>query len=165
MAKPIAIPICTDGYAAAHREALDANEPRLVPASHYTDDRGWSLMNLMTGVLSPEGQINFSIQYPGAIKAWHRHRIQTDFWCVLTGHLVVGVVRDEDGVCWKLTLGEKRPGIAIIPPTLWHGATVAGPTSAGLLYFVTHAYDPANPDEERCPYDRFPDFSWDIAHG
>lgn len=165
MPKPIAIPASTAGYAQAHQEALAAKEPRFVPVNPYTDDRGWSLMNLMTGVLSPEGQINFSTQYPGAIKAWHRHQKQTDFWCVLTGHLVVGVVREEDGVMWKLIAGEKRPGVVIIPPTLWHGATVAGPTSAGLLYFVTHAYDPKNPDEDRRAYDSFTDFSWAVAHG
>lgn len=165
MPKPIAIPTSTETYAAVHAEALAAHEPRFVPAGHYTDDRGWSLMNLMTGVLRPEGQINFSTQYPGAIKAWHRHRKQTDFWCVLTGHLLVGVVREEDGAMWKLVTGEKRPGVVIIPPPLWHGATVAGPNSAGLLYFVTHAYDPASPDEERRAHDSFSDFSWAVAHG
>jgi dTDP-4-dehydrorhamnose 3,5-epimerase len=165
MSKPLGIPVCTDGFAAAHAMALEAGEPRFVPVPHYTDDRGWSLMNMMTDVLRPEGQINFSTQYPGAIKAWHRHQKQTDFWCVLTGHLVVGVVRDDDGVCWKLIAGEKRPGVVIIPPPLWHGATVAGPEPAGLLYYVTHAYDPAHPDEERKAYDGFPQFSWALVHG
>jgi len=165
MARPVGIPSSSSGFSQAHAEAVAANEPRFVPVSPYTDDRGWSLMNMMTGVLRPEGQINFSTQYPGAIKAWHRHHRQTDFWCVLTGHLVVGVYRENDDICWKLIVGEKRPGVVIIPPLLWHGATVAGPTSAGLLYYVTHAYDPAEPDEDRKPYDSFPDFSWMIAHG
>lgn len=149
-----------DGFA----RAKELTEPMFVPAEFFADDRGWSLMNQMQGVLRPEGQINFSTQYPGVVKAWHRHRKQTDFWMCLGGHLKVGVHDSERNQSWMMVIGEKRPGTVVIPPPLWHGAATVGPTPAGLLYYVTHAYDPASPDEERCGPDAFAGFPWAVEH-
>ncbi len=157
--------IVTGDLAAAHKAALDACEPVFVPASHFADDRGWSLMNLLTGIMSPQGQVNYSTMYPGVIKAWHRHQKQTDFWIVLNGHLKVGIHRESDGVSWLVTMGEKRPGTLIIPPPLWHGAATIGHEPAGLLYYVTHAYNPAAPDEDRRAYDSIQGFPWQVRHG
>ncbi len=148
----------------AFGQAVEAGEPRIVPASFHADDRGWSLMNQMQGVMRPEGQINYSVQYPGVVKAWHRHAKQTDFWLCVMGNLKVGVHRDTDGASWMAVVGEKRPGVVVIPPTLWHGAATVGPTPTGLLYYVTHAYDPAAPDEERVAHDAFAGFPWVVEH-
>jgi dTDP-4-dehydrorhamnose 3,5-epimerase len=152
-------------FAAAHAAALAAVEPVLVPAKFFTDDRGWSLMNLLTGVLTPQGQVNFSIMYPQVVKAWHRHHRQTDFWLVLTGHLKIGIHRESDARTWLAVLGEKRPAVLIIPPTLWHGGATVGTDPAGLLYYVTHAYDAKAPDEDRRPYDSVAGFPWATRHG
>jgi dTDP-4-dehydrorhamnose 3,5-epimerase len=148
----------------AHAWALEAREPAMLPAPVYTDDRGWSVMNQMQGVLRPAGQINFSVMYPNVIKAWHRHRLQTDMWLCLTGHLKVGIHRESDGRSWQAVIGEKRPMIVVIPPPLWHGAATVGPDSAGLLYYVTHAYNARDPDEQRRAYDSVPGFGWGVAH-
>ena len=43
-------------------------------------------------------------------------------------------------------------------------ATVVGERHAGLLYYVTHAYDPAHPDEERRACDSVDGFSWGVEH-
>jgi dTDP-4-dehydrorhamnose 3,5-epimerase len=152
-------------FPAAHKLALEQSQPIFVPARFFADDRGWSLMNLLTGVLGPQGQVNFSVMYPGVIKAWHRHQKQTDFWLVLTGHLKVGVFRESDSRAWLAVLGEKRPGVLIIPPPLWHGAATVGPEPAGLLYYVTHAYDAKNPDEDRRAFDSVAGFPWGVRHG
>lgn len=154
-----------EGVAAAYEAALEDREPVFVPATLFADDRGWSLMNQLQGVLGPGGQVNFSMQYPGVIKAWHRHTLQTDFWICLTGHIKAGVHRESDARSWMVVIGEKRPGVLVIPPTLWHGAATVGDTPAGLLYYVTHAYNPASPDEERRAYDSVPGFPWGVRHG
>jgi dTDP-4-dehydrorhamnose 3,5-epimerase len=154
-----------DPISAAHDAALAAREPLFVPAALYADDRGWSLMNQMQGAMRPEGQLNFSIQYPGVIKAWHRHALQTDFWLGLTGHLKAGIFREEDQKAWMLVIGEKRPGVLIVPPGLWHGAATVGEVPAGLLYYVTRAYNPKQPDEQRRPHDSVPGFPWGVRHG
>jgi len=144
--------------------AKETRTPQFVPTAHFTDDRGWSLMNQLQGVMSGQGQVNFSVQYPGVIKAWHRHAKQTDFWIGLLGHLKVGVYDQENDRAWSIVIGEKRPGTVIIPPPLWHGAATVGPTQAGLLYYVTHQYDPQQPDEERAAHDAFPGFPWQVEH-
>lgn len=149
----------------AHAAAKEAREPVFVPASIYTDERGWSVMNQMQGVMGPQGQINFSVQYPGVVKAWHRHRLQTDFWLCAIGHIKAGIHREEDGRSWLLVIGEKRPGVLIIPAPLWHGAATVGDTPAGLLYYVTHAFNPQKPDEERRAHDSVPGFPWHVRHG
>jgi dTDP-4-dehydrorhamnose 3,5-epimerase len=152
-------------FVEAHELARRELEPVFVPVTPYTDDRGWSLMNLLTGAMSEQGQINFSMQYPQVIKAWHRHDKQTDFWCCLTGHLKAGVYRESDGKAWLIVMGEQRRGVLIIPPPLWHGAACVGSSPAGLLYYVTCAYDPAQPDEHRRPHDSVAGFPWHTRHG
>ncbi len=149
----------------AFAAAIEGQEPVFVPAAIFTDDRGWSLMNQLQGVMTSEGQVNYSVTYPGVIKAWHRHRLQTDFWVCLNGHIKVGICRESDGKSWLAVIGEKRPGVLIIPPPLWHGAATVGDVPAGLLYYVTHAYNPASPDEERRAYDSVPGFPWHVRHG
>ena len=162
----ILAPRIFDGtWADAHELALAHNEPVFVPLTPFADDRGWSYMNLFNGAMSSQGQVNFSLQYPGVVKAWHRHDKQTDFWACLMGHLKVGVHRESDGASWMIVIGERRPGVVVIPPPLWHGAACVGPTSAGLLYYVTQTYDPAKPDEHRRPWDSVPGFPWAARNG
>jgi dTDP-4-dehydrorhamnose 3,5-epimerase len=81
------------------------------------------------------------------------------------GHLKAGIYREDDGRMWMTVMGEQRPGVLIVPPGLWHGAAAVGPTSAGLLYYVTERYDPQQPDEQRRPHDSVPGFPWETRHG
>jgi dTDP-4-dehydrorhamnose 3,5-epimerase len=165
-ASRILTPRVFDGsWADAHELAIAQREPVFVPVTPYADDRGWSWMNLFNGAMNSQGQVNFSMQYPGVVKAWHRHDKQTDFWACLIGHLKVGVHRESDGASWMIVMGEKRPGVLVIPPPLWHGATCVGLSPAGLLYYVTHTYDAAKPDEYRRPWDSIAGFPWAARNG
>lgn len=154
-----------DGAVAdAFESASTACEPIFVPFAYFTDDRGWSIMNQLQGVMGPSGQVNYSVQYPGVVKAWHRHQMQADFWLCLHGHVRVGVYREADKRAWSAVIGEKRPGVVVIPPPLWHGAATVGDQWAGLLYYVTRSYDPADPDEQRQPFDGVEGFDWQVQH-
>lgn len=144
--------------------AKEKNEPIFSPTSVFTDDRGWSLMNQFQHVMETTGQVNYSVMYPQVVKAWHRHAKQTDFWLVLHGHLKVGVYDEDANRAWVAVIGEKRPGVMVIPPPLWHGAATVGTEPAGLLYYVTHQYDPAAPDEDRRDFDSVPGFPWEVQH-
>jgi dTDP-4-dehydrorhamnose 3,5-epimerase len=152
-------------WSEAHELARRLAEPIFVPLTPFVDDRGWSLMNLLAGAMTEQGQINFSVQFPGVIKAWHRHHKQTDFWCCVHGQLKAGVYREDDGRAWMQVFGERRPGVLVIPPPLWHGAACVGPDPAGLLYYVTHAYDGNDPDEDRRAFDSVGGFPWRVRHG
>ncbi len=149
----------------AAAEAGEKCEPLLVPIQPYVDDRGWSFMNQLQGVLTPAGQINFSMQYPKVVKAWHRHRRQTDFWLCLLGQFKAGIHRESDDQCWATVIGQMQPAVLIIPPPLWHGVATLGEESAGLLYYVTRAYDPSNPDEDRRQWVVVEGFSWHEPQG
>lgn len=157
-------PTHTGPIADAFQRARNENIPILVPVSVFADDRGWSVMNQFQNVLDPTGQLNYSVMYPSVIKAWHYHQKQTDFWLCLHGHLKIGIHRESDKQSWLAVIGEKNPAVAIIPPPLWHGAATVGPQSAGLLYYVTQQYDPANPDEQRQPHDAVKGFPWQTQH-
>ncbi len=162
---PQPVRIIEQDLEAAHEMAQGEGEPVFVPAKIHSDDRVWSIMNQMQGVMNTQGQLNFSVMYPGVIKAWHRHQKQTDMWMCVQGNLKAGIHREEDGMSWLTTFGIMRPGVLVIPPPLWHGAATVGPESAGLLYYVTHAYDPQDPDEDRRAYDSVPGFPWEVRHG
>ena len=163
--KTLAPKVLEGDMAAAHEQAKRDAEPIFVPARVFADDRGWSIMNQMQGILTPQGQINFSWMYPNVIKAWHRHDLQTDFWLCPSGHIKVGVHREADATSWLMVIGEQKPGVMIIPPPLWHGAATVGATNAGLLYYVTHAYNMDKPDEQRRAHDSVEGFPWGVRHG
>jgi len=137
-----------------------ADTPGIFPVEYFTDDRGWSLMNLFQGALVG-GQINYTKVYPNITKAWHRHQFQTDCWCVVEGMVKAAIMddTDPDGIKginarrWTVCIGDKNPAILVIPPKLWHGMATLGTSDAHLLYYVTQEYDPTNPDEQRQPYD------------
>ena len=110
------------------------------------------------------GQWSHSLMFDGVIKAWHYHRIQTDWWYVATGVLRVGLCDlREDSPTLKETMdfymGDLQPAKVIkIPPGIAHGCkTIQGPVN--LFYFTSHVYNPA--DEIRLPYDDPQiDFDW-----
>jgi dTDP-4-dehydrorhamnose 3,5-epimerase-like enzyme len=105
-------------------------------------------------------QINYSILYPGIYKAWHRHKNQDDYFCVLKGMAQVGIYNLEQEKSYKYFIGEHNPAVVHICAGEWHGLTAVGNEPCGLLYLVTKRYDPSSPDEERRPYDSFVGHDW-----
>jgi dTDP-4-dehydrorhamnose 3,5-epimerase len=94
--------------------------------------------------------------FDGVTKAWHLHRIQTDWFYVCTGVLRVGLcdMREKSPTynqTMDLLLGDLYPAQVIkIPPGVAHGCqTVQGPVN--LFYLTSHVYNPD--DELRIPYD------------
>lgn len=115
-------------------------------------------------------QISHTLTYPGVIKAFHWHRHQTDYWYCIAGNIRVALVdlRDDSptkGEVVELYLGEWSRKVLKIPPGVAHGYQVLGSTPAQLVYYTTRPYDPANPDEERIPWDD-PEigFDWSIKN-
>ena len=102
--------------------------------------------------------------FDGVIKAWHFHRIQTDWWYVGSGVLRVGLWDTRpDSPTYRTTMdflmGDLQPPWVIkIPPGVAHGcSTVQGPVN--LFYVTSHVYN--WDDEIRLPYDDPEiDFDW-----
>lgn len=99
----------------AHELSKAEVEPVFVPIKPFADDRGWSLMNLLAGAMTDQGQINFLVQYPGAVKAWHRNDRQSDFGrpaVLRDGHVqsrAAGRAPNALGCRGGLSLGNQEP--------------------------------------------------------
>lgn len=132
---------------------------RLIQLPKFADSRGWSLNDVYNMFDGEEYQINYSILYPGVIKAWHRHAHQDDYFCILKGMAQVGVY-SEVGGAEKYFIGEHNPAVVHVKAGEWHGLTAVGDEPCGLLYLVSKKYDPNSPDEQRASFESFVGPDW-----
>lgn len=98
-------------------------------------------------------QANFSVSYPGVVRAWHRHlRGQVDCFAVLNGALKICAYDDNMQELDEIVSTGENTQVVRIPGNYWHGFKVIGDERAYLVYFVNRLYDYENPDEERRPW-------------
>jgi len=102
------------------------------------------------------GQLSHSHMVDGVVKAWHVHKTQVDWWCVISGTIKVALydTRKDSKTYRNLqeyVIGEKgEQSIVKIPPGVAHGLKVIhGP--ADLVYATSSIYSPE--EEGRIPYD------------
>lgn len=126
----------------------------------HADDRGYfrEILRDDDDLLRRFGQTAITKSYPGVIKAFHWHTDQDDLWYVAAGMArVVLYDRREDsptkGETQVIYAGEDNPLLIFIPTGLAHGYQVLGHQPVVLFYHVTKSYNPAQPDEERIPFD------------
>ena len=132
---------------------------RVTRLPKFADSRGWSLNDIYGRFDGYPYQVNYSILYPGIIKAWHRHEHQDDYFCILKGMAQVGIYSDENGP-EKFFIGEHNPAVVRVKAGEWHGLTAVGNEPCGLLYLVTKKFNPAEPDEERAGPFEFVEKEW-----
>ena len=128
---------------------------RLIP-----DDRGW-LMELLRAdweEFEKFRQAYVTTCYPGVVKAWHYHKLQTDhFTCVYgMAKLALYDARPDSptrGMVNEFYLGTLTPLLVKIPPLVYHGFTAVGNELAMIVNFPTELYNYEKPDEHRVAYD------------
>ena len=104
------------------------------------DDRAQRLLNLFPAM---EGQINIShVNSTQHVVAWHKHDLQTDYWCCIKGSFKVGLATQNDGAHFTY-LSDRIPQALTIPPGIYHGYKALEPHSV-LLYYLSHKYDPGD---------------------
>jgi len=126
----------------------------------HSDDRGYfrEILRDDDELLTRFGQTSITKTYPGVIKAFHWHNHQDDLWYVAAGMARV-VLYDmrPDSPSYQVTqviyAGEDNPVLIYIPIGVAHGYQVLGDKPVLMFYHVTQSYDPAQPDEERIPWD------------
>ncbi len=173
----IRVPQCEAGIGKviARHDSPDLIEGvRVSAVSLWADDRGYFLEVARMGrgaaaEFPPEStQVSAALSYPGAIKAFHFHRRQTDFWTVVKGMFQVALVDlrpDSPTFGRKNTLyaGVLRPWQILIPPGVGHGYKVIGAEPALLVYLTDRFYDPG--DEGRIAYnDPGIAYDWELQH-
>jgi len=147
------------------RSRIDGVE--LIELRRFNDDAGslTELARLSDG--SAEGvagfrvaQINDSVLVPGALKAFHVHRRQTDLWYVPPEDRVLLVLVDvregsatENSVL-RIMLGDGRSRLVRVPPGVAHGCRNVGAHPARIIYFTDQHFssDPRATDEGRLPW-------------
>ncbi len=154
-------------------EGLEVAELR-----RFNDDAGsmTELARLREGRLAGlEGfeaaQVNFSTLEPGAIKAFHLHRRQTDVWYVPPADRILLVLSDlregspSAGNTLRLMLGDGRSRLVRIPPGVAHGCRNMGTRTANIIYFcdVQFSPEPESCDEGRLPWDWLGSDIWEMS--
>ncbi|MBO4313453.1 MAG: dTDP-4-dehydrorhamnose 3,5-epimerase family protein [Desulfovibrio sp.] len=109
------------------------------------------------------GEIYFSEVLPGAVKAWKRHRRQTQLFAVPAGLLKIVLFDDRAdsptrGTVRELTLGRpKQYRLLRIPVGVWYGFTALGSNPALICNCADLPHDPTegerlSPDDAAIPY-------------
>lgn len=143
----------------------------VTPKRQIHDERGKVMHMLKT--TDPEfrefGEIYFSCVQPGAIKAWHIHKVMTLNYAVPHG-LIKFVLYDDRagsptrGVVQELFLGPENYHLVTVPPMVWNGFKGLGQGPAIVANCATHYH---TPDEiDRCdPFDNDIPYDWALKHG
>jgi dTDP-4-dehydrorhamnose 3,5-epimerase len=139
----------------------------------FPDERGY-LMEILRRddpLFQQFGQAYVTAAYPGVVKAWHYHRLQTDYFCVLCGmaKVVLYDAREESptqGEINEFFLGEQQRRLVVIPPLVYHGYKNIGEGLCLLLNLPTETYNYAEPDELRAgPHSGSVPYDWNRKDG
>jgi len=95
------------------------------------------------------GQVYFTTAYPGVVKAWHKHMLQTDCICCISGDVKLVLYDNKDESFKTFIIGEHNPLLVQIPPEIWHGFKNIGTKDAIVINIPDKPYDYKNPDEYR----------------
>lgn len=150
----------------------------LVELRRFNDDAGSMLELLRFNEPRPAGlegfepqQLNYSVLQPGAVKAFHVHRRQTDVWFVPPEDRVLQVLVDvragspSEGVRQRIMLGDGNSRLVRVPPGVAHGCRNLAMTESRILYLADLLFDPdpESCDEGRLPWDYAGEEIWDIV--
>lgn len=112
------------------------------------------------------GQVYLTVAYPGVVKGWHYHKVQTDHFVCIKGMLKVVLYDDRDGSPTKgevseFFMGERNPILLVIPNGVLHGMKGIGTEAAYLINVPTEPYRYDDPDEFRVdPHNNDIPYDW-----
>jgi dTDP-4-dehydrorhamnose 3,5-epimerase len=149
-------------------EGVEFKELRQIP-----DERGYLMEMLRSddAVFRKFGQVYLSVVYPGVVKGWHYHKIQTDYFVIVKGMVKVVLYDSRPdsptrGEVNEFFLGEQNPLLITIPPGVLHGMKAVGAGPGFLVNCPTEPYDYASPDEYRVdPHDASIPYDWTVKDG
>jgi len=108
----------------------------------HEDDRAQRLFDIFPKV---NGQINIShVNSTEHVVAWHKHKIQTDYWFCVKGSFKVGLAEPQGDGSYKVRweyISDKNPRIIEIPPGVYHGYKALQSESI-ILYYLDQKYTP-----------------------
>lgn len=137
------------------------------------DERG-TLMEMLRcddELFEKFGQAYVALNYPGVVRAWHYHKVQTDYFVVVKGMAKVVLYDSREdsptrGEVNEFFMGERNPLLLRIPVGVLHGYKTIGVEPSLLVNFPTEPYNRDEPDEYRLPWnsEQVP-YDWSIKFG
>ena len=136
-------------------EGVKTKKLRVIP-----DERG-RLMEILRcdeEIFEKFGQVYVTTTYPGVIKGWHYHKVQTDNVAVVHGMVKLALYDAREGSPTKgevneFFLGIHNPMLVQIPKGVYHGWKCIGQEEAVVVNSPTEPYNYEKPDEYRVPFD------------
>jgi dTDP-4-dehydrorhamnose 3,5-epimerase len=141
---------------------------RLIP-----DERGYLMECLRSDdeIFEKFGQVYVSAVYKDAVKAWHYHKVQTDFVVCVSGMIKLALYDNRQdsptyGTVEQIFLGEQNRILVKIPNGVYHGwKGLASPLSL-VMNCPDRLYNYQEPDEFRMdPYDNDIPYTWERKDG
>jgi dTDP-4-dehydrorhamnose 3,5-epimerase len=149
-------------------DGVHVKKLRIIP-----DERG----RLMEMVRSDDedftkfGQVYMTTAYPGVVKGWHYHKIQTDYMTVISGMLKIVLYDNREKSATKEEINEFFAGVnnpirITIPPGVLHGFKCISTSEAIVINTVSEPYSYDDPDEFRIdPHDNEIPYDWSRKDG
>ncbi len=149
-------------------DGIKVKKLKLIP-----DERG-RLMEVLRNddeLYETFGQVYMTTTYPGVIKGWHLHKLQTDNIVCLKGMLKLVLFDSREGSSTKgelneFFIGEHNPTLVQVPTDVYHGWKCISESEAIVINIPTHTYNYKEPDEYRLPYNTEQiGYDWSVKHG
>lgn len=109
----------------------------------FKDTRGKSWFD----IFPIEGQIDVTHNYAGTIRAFHLHKLKTEYMFVISGEFKMVLTNPSEII--YLSQGES----IIIKPSRWHGYQAL--TDGIMMEYGTNKHNLENPDDGRVDWDQF----------
>ncbi len=134
-------------------EGVTVRKLRLV-----ADERGFLMEMLRSDweEFDKFGQTYVTAVYPGVVKGWHYHKIQTDRFVCVAGMAKVVLYDGREGSPThgevnEFFMGIQNPILLKIPPGVMHGFKGISPEMTLIVNIPSELYNYGNPDEYRLP--------------
>jgi len=134
-------------------DGVKTRKLRLIP-----DERGYLMEMLRSDWEEFEkfGQVYVTAVYPGVVKGWHYHKIQTDHFICIHGMAKVVLYDGREGSPTygeinEFFIGEQNPMLLKIPPGVLHGFKGISQEMTLIVNVPTELYNYEHPDEHRLP--------------
>lgn len=117
------------------------------------------------------GQVYITTVYPGVVKAWHYHKVQTDNLAAVVGMVQIALydAREDSPTKGEVNVfysGVHSPLLVQVPPMVYHGFKNVGLEEAVVLNVPTETYRHEQPDEYRIdPHENDIPHDWDRRDG
>jgi dTDP-4-dehydrorhamnose 3,5-epimerase len=149
-------------------DGVKVKQLRVIP-----DQRG-RLMELLRRddeIFEQFGQMYMTTVYPGVVKAWHYHRVQSDNFAAISGTIQIALYDAREGSPTRgevnvFHAGVHNPILIHVPPLVYHGFKNVGLEEAIVVNCTTEPYNREAPDEYRIdPHDNDIPHDWRSRDG